>query len=631
VKKTLLRMVLFVLVFSLVLMLGGVSVFAEGGQPPIISGDTLFLTVGQPFDLMDGISVTDDVDQDLLGKVECYGEVDNMTPGFYWADYFVTDSDGNQTYFNRYIIVLDENLPLIYAYDQKLDRDSSFDPLADVMAYDLKDGDLHHAVEVIENTVDLTSEGEYWITYRVIDSDGYSTELTIWVMVMIPDAERPQIQADRLILKVGDPYDQLAGVTATDPEEGDITDLVKVVESDVNMSQPGIYFAYFEVINAKGISGWGSREIIVVASSSPAFFADDFTIGVGEPLELHVQGICRVYDFEDGDITERITYDATQVDTSAAGTYDLTLRVEDSDGNKAEKTIKVTIIDLSYPQFMMEDFQVILGSDFNPLDYVGVYDQNDPDIMSKVIVVENTVDTSTLGVYSVTYSATNILGHTSVKTVSVEVIPEPVIELFLIYEGQSYLLEMDETMQMIFLEVPVKIPAGALVSLAFYINGELFMEIPDFMLTDEVVPGSRYFLMIGGGEGGEGGEADQTVSPILYPVLSDGAAKRPNAKDAELTFTANVEGTCYYSVVDADADIPEIDTSGEGMPCVAGANELRLTDLDKGEWACYVVLKDAYGHLSEPLRILVPWTPNEPVRPGNKGNHYGHDKNRDAK
>ena len=630
-KKILLRTGLFFLVFSLVFIVNGVAIFAAGSEPPVISGDTLFLVVGQPYDLMDGISVTDDVDQDLLGQVVYYGEVDIMTPGFYWADYWVMDSDGNDAYYGRQIIVLDQDLPLIVAYDQKLETGTSFDPLADVMAYDLKDGDLKSAVSVTENTVDLTREGEYWITYRVIDSDGFAAERTIWIMVMISEAERPQIQADTLILIVGDPYDPLAGVTATDPEEGDISDRVKVIETDVNINEPGFYYAYFEVINTKGISGMGYREIVVLASSVPAIFADDFTIGIGELLADYLRGMCRAYDAEDGVISDRITFDETQVDVTAAGIYDLTLRVEDSDGNKAEKTIRVTVIDFSYPQLYVEDYQIILGSTFNPLDYVGVSDQYDPDITSKVIVVENTVDSSTLGIYSVTYSVTNILGHTTTRTVAVEVVPEPVIELFLIYDGKSYLLEMDPTMEMIFLEVPITIPAGALVSLAFYMNGELFMEVPDFVITDEVLPGSRYFLTIGGGEGGEGGEADKTVSAILYPVLSEGGAKRPNAKDADLTFTANVAGSCYYSVVGADAEIPEIDTSGEGMPCVAGQNKLQLTDLEKGEWVCYVVLKDAYGHLSEPLRILVPWTPNEPVRPGNNGNHYGHDKNHGTK
>lgn len=627
-KKNLLRIGLFVLIFSLILVTNDVLIFAEGSEPPVITGDSLFLVIGQPYNLMEGISVTDDVDQDLLGHVVCFGEIDIMTPGFYWIDYWVMDSDGNDASHGRQIIVLDENLPLIIAYDQMLETGTTFDPLAEVMAYDLKDGDLKSAVEIVENTVDLMREGEYWIIYRVVDSDGYPAELTIWVMVMIPEAERPQILADTLVLRVGDPYDPLVGVTAIDLEDGDITDLISVVETDVNTSEPGFYYAYFEVINTKGITGWGYREIIVLASSAPAIFAEDFSIGISELPSDFIRGTCRAYDFEDGDITEWITYDTSQVDTSIAGIYDVTFRVEDSDGNSTEKTVKVTVVDYSYPQLYVDDYQIILGSDFNPLDYVGVFDQNDPDIFSKVIVIESNVDTNTLGTYSVTYSVTNILGHTSVKTVAVEVVPAPVIELFLIYEGQSYLLEMDQTMQMIFLEVPVAIPAGALVSLALYINGELFMEIPDFLMTDDVVPGFRYFLMIGDGEEGEAG---QTVSAILYPDLGDGQAKRPNAKDAVLAFTANLDGAYYYSVVSTNSEIPEIDTSGEGIPCVTGQNILQLNDLEKGEWICYVVLKDIYGNLSEPLGILVPWTPNESIRPGNNGNHYGHEKYSDVK
>ena len=625
-KKTLLRMVLFVLVSALVFLFGGASILAEGSEPVIVA-DTLILVVGQEYDLMEGVSVTDDKDLDLVVQTG-YNDLDITTPGYYWVEYWVIDSDGFQAILGRQIIVLDEDQPLLFAYDQMAIIGMPFDPMDGVMAYDLKDGDLSDAVVVLESTVDLTREGEYSVTFQVEDSDGFAAELTVLVQVMISEADRPQIQADTLILKVDDVYIPLAGVTAMDKDGTDLSDQVEVVYSSVDTHVPGIYSANFEVTDAAGITGSGGRDVIVLASSEPFIFADDLPIGIGDYSDDFYRGAFRAYDLEDGVITERITFNATQVDSHVAGIYDLTLRVEDTDGNTAEQTIKVTIIDFTYPQLMAEDYQVILGSEFDPLVAVGVYDTNDPDIASKLIVVENTVDTSTLGVYSVTYSVTNSLGHTTVKTVAVEVVLEPVFELFLRYDGESYLLEMDEALQLIFLEVPVTIPAGAHASLAIYIHDIPFWEFPDFTFTNEVLPNTRYIMVMGGGEGEED---DQTVTAVLIPALSESTAERPNAKDARLTFMANVEGTCYFGVAGPDGEIPGIDTSGEGMPIMAGLNELHLADLDQGEWACYVVLKDAYGHLSEPLRIVVPWTPNEPVRPGNKGNHYGHDKIRDTK
>lgn len=82
-EKILLRIGLFVLLISLLLMMNGVLVYAEDSEVPIISGETMILVVGQPYDLMDGITVTDDVDQDLLGLVNFRDEIDITTPGFF--------------------------------------------------------------------------------------------------------------------------------------------------------------------------------------------------------------------------------------------------------------------------------------------------------------------------------------------------------------------------------------------------------------------------------------------------------------------------------------------------------------------------------------------------------------------
>jgi len=58
--------------------------------------------------------------------------------------------------------------------------------------------------------------------------------------------------------------------------------------------------------------------------------------------------------------------------------------------------------------------------------------------------------------------------------------------------------------------------------------------------------------------------------------------------------------------------MPVIDTSGEGIACQAGATSFALTDLSVKEWTCYVVIKDEYGQVSDPLRIDIPRTPNIP-------------------
>ena len=602
-KKHGLKIILFFLVAALSVLSIGVAVLAQGSEPPVIQADPLILAVGGTFDPLAGVTVTDDVDQDLISQVIVDAYVDTSMPGTYYVYYSVMDSDGNPAGLSRIVAVLADSNPVIHAYDQKMETGMTFDPLFDVYAFDLEDQNITSKIEIVENNVDTSAEGDYSVVYRVTDSDGNNAEATILVSVMISEKDRPQITADTAIIKVGDLFDPLSGVTAIDPVDGDISSLVTVTENSVETSVPGWYYVAYEVVNSKGISGSAYRDVIVLASSVPVIYA--FDLGLELDFPDYAENIVRsatAYDVEDGNISDQIAIGTTNLDISAAGVYDVSLVVNDSDGNQGEATIKVTVIDYSFPQIYAWDTQVIQGSEFNPLDYVYVSDQQDPDIMDKVNILENTVDTSTLGIYSVTFSVTNSLGKTATKTISVEVVPEPVIEIYLVYDGTPYLLELDNLKELILFEPPVNIPEGAVVRLAMYINGELFVETDDFLMSNELQSNQKYGLTLSEG----------MIDARLYPVLAEGAAHHYNAKNAVIDFTSNVNGSFYYSVVATDAEMPVIDTSGEGIACQAGVTSFDLSDLSVKEWTCFVVVKDEYGQESDPLRIDIPRTPNIP-------------------
>lgn len=66
---------------------------------------------------------------------------------------------------------------------------------------------------------------------------------------------------------------------------------------------------------------------------------------------------------------------------------------------------------------------IVLNSIFNPLTGVTATDCVGNDITADIIVTENTVNTAIAGVYSVTYSVTDSLGQTTIKTIQVAVCP----------------------------------------------------------------------------------------------------------------------------------------------------------------------------------------------------------------
>ncbi len=584
---------------------------------PVITAPTLFLKVGDEFDPMEGVTAYDLTDGDITSNVTVeYMEVDTSRPGQYWVQYVVFNSLGLTSYADRTVVVFDMTTsPSIVADDHYMETGEPFDPLAGVYAYDLEDGDITPLIEVVENTVDTSQPGEYYVLYRVTDLDGNSAEHTSYITVEWSWELAPIIQVDpyMVFLTLNAAFDPMEGVSANDPTDGDITDLIGV-ESYVDTSIPGVYYVEYWVINSLGMSTGASRQVIVFESSVPIIMAYDFESPLGQEIDnysVHFEA----YDLEDGDIWESIVWNTSAVDINTVGTYPIMLSVTDSDGHIAETSCYVTIKDYSYPQLEVYDYQVIIGTDYDPLNYVYAWDQNDGEISYLIQVLENNVDINTLGTYTVTYSVTNSQDKTTTKTVNVEVINEQVVEYFLIYDGNMIRMEMDEQAQMTYVTSPVLIPAGSMVSLALYVDGELMFEMPGFILANEIQPGFLYSLSTN-----DAGEIVATTSPYLY----DGAALRLNGKNGEIKFTSTVDGEVYYAVAEKDAGVPDIDTSGEGILGKTGVNTITVANVKPGikPQVVYVVIKASNDELSNVLEIeipAIPTPPNNGKKPDNPG------------
>ena len=151
----------------------------------------------------------------------------------------------------------DNTAPTISANDVTLNVGDTFDPLANVTAMDKEDGTITLTKDnIIANDVDTTKAGTYHVTYKVTDKNGTSAEKTITVTVKQNTGDlnsAPTISANDIILNVGDMFDPLANVTATDKEDGTIT-LTKdnIIANDVDTSKAGTYHVTFRVVDKNG-------------------------------------------------------------------------------------------------------------------------------------------------------------------------------------------------------------------------------------------------------------------------------------------------------------------------------------------------------------------------------------------
>ncbi|PEC36213.1 cell wall anchor protein [Bacillus toyonensis] len=388
--------------------------------------------VGDPFDPMSEVSAYDSKDGDITDKINIVGEVDPFEPGGYNLDYTVTNSRGFSVIKQVHVWVNRGEKPTLrLPYRVSINVGDKFDPMAGVSAIDEKDGDITSKIKV-EGNVDTSKPGTYEVTYSVTNSKGLT--IVRKQPVKVKETEGTKNEAPVLTvpfsttLHVGEEFDPMAGVSATDKEDGNLTNKVKYTGS-VDTSKPGKYIVEYWVVDSKGVNATATRSVIVkeneeIPDMEPKLTAPiKTTINVGDKFDP-MAGVSAT-DKEDGDITSKVTVNGS-VDTSKPGTYELTYTVLDSKGHKVTTKQTVTVKQKVEPK---DDVPVLtvpaeatinIGDKFNPMAGVSATDKEDGDITSKV-TVDGSVNASKPGTYELTYTVLDSKGHTVIAKQTVTV------------------------------------------------------------------------------------------------------------------------------------------------------------------------------------------------------------------
>ena len=208
-------------------------------------------------------------------------------------------------------------------------------------------GLYHYAYTPIfeEKTVD----GLLW--YRVPVNLSGSSNIYGWTLasaenVLITkyqytaDNSAPVITAKDVTLLQGKEFKELEGVTATDAEDGNLTESIKVTSNNVKTDTPGTYQVTYQVTDKGNVSTYKTITVTIIKDEEPVINASNKVIFIGDEFDPK-EGVTAT-DKEDGPITD-ITVDDSKVNYEEVGEYEITYTVKDSFGHVVTKTITLTI------------------------------------------------------------------------------------------------------------------------------------------------------------------------------------------------------------------------------------------------------------------------------------------------
>ena len=236
-------------------------------ENPVIDGtDDVILKVGSTFNELDGITAEDKEDGPLTNNIVVSGmdKLDLNTPGEYTIAYTVTDSIGNITTVNRIVNVVKRDDLIIIGGGNitlKPSEIESFDPTSDLEVVNVDsledltinvkiiDGDNGQVVDEITKPKSDT-EKEFIISIDVTDIYGSTAtaERVVTVTNYVPIING----LSEIVIKEGEVANLLDGVTATDVEDGEITDKIVVSEIDLSKLKAGEHELEYTVIDSDG-------------------------------------------------------------------------------------------------------------------------------------------------------------------------------------------------------------------------------------------------------------------------------------------------------------------------------------------------------------------------------------------
>lgn len=302
-------------------------------------------------------------------------------------------------------------------YGEKFDTDA-------IDVVDNHDSRSELLVEADDDSLDVKQLGTYQVEVRATDQFNNTDVKTIQVDVV--DEEAPKLKT----LGANDGYyievpvygsqDLSSYIKAVDNVDGDVTPFIES-DKQLDTSKQGTQTINVSVSDNSGNTTEEAFKFFIADMQAPEITlksGSDITVDYGS--EFKWQDYVSISDNLDTNIRPKVegTIDTKQLNQQK----EMTIIATDGAGNSSKVTLNATVKDITGPNIVLSTNKVSVdkGSNVDLKSYItSAVDNLDGDMKDKISF--NTIDTSTTGVKTVTYTGVDSAGNKSEVQLQVEV------------------------------------------------------------------------------------------------------------------------------------------------------------------------------------------------------------------
>ncbi len=402
---------------------------------PVVSIDavatpTSNTTPAITFEIVDVNSTTAECNVDDAGFSACTSPFVTATlaDGSHTVKIRATDGAGNQSDEASATFTVDTTAPDVQITAKPLSNTQS-----DSATFEFTVNDIDAVLEcnfdgagfsvcVSPVTYDTLAESAHTFVVKATDSLGHADtdafDFTVdqTAPVITITGDNPQI------LEVHSVYVEL-GATASD--NLDLLPTLTIDTSALQMDTVGDYIVSYSAVDLAGNNTFDTRTVKVVDTTKPVITllgSNPQIVLVNNPYTEAGATATDNYD-----VVLSATIDSSSVNTSVLGEYSVTYNVTDANGNVADEVIRtVKVVDSMPPVITLigaNPLVLHIGDTYTDPGATALDDVNG-DVTSSIAVGGDTVDTSVMATYTVTYNVSDLSGNTATEvTRTVNVVP----------------------------------------------------------------------------------------------------------------------------------------------------------------------------------------------------------------